>query len=484
MHVRRYTSSWLGQVWVVVTLLALLAMPSASVMAQDTDTVPDAGGKLSRPRQSQIEPGAGEWRTWVLANGAQLRPAAPPEMRATREEIRQLRLLAEQRDAATLDRIAHWTTGAPVYRWHEMFVSEALDRPLNTLLAARALALLHAGMYDATIAAWDAKYTYDRRRPSQVDVRLTTVITNPASPSYPSEHAVVAGAASEILAYLFPNKADFYRNQAVEAGNAVLSAGIQYPSDVELGLDLGRQVAALVIERGMTDGSDTPWDGVIPVGPDKWTGTNPALPTAGKWQTWVLPAGDALRPAPPYAYDGPEMAAELAELRAYQRTPRTNLLAQFWEWGAGGGRNFWFWNDQLSRKLFEYGLMSNPPRAARAYALMNTANHDSVVACWDAKYTYWAIRPSQLDPTFQTLFAMPNHPSYPSAHSCLSGANAGVLAYLFPRDAATFHALTTEAGEARIWAGLHFRHDIVAGEAVGEGVAAQAVERAMGDGAQ
>jgi hypothetical protein len=249
-----------------------------------------------------------------------------------------------------------------------------------------------------------------------------------------------------------------------------------------VGLDLGRQVAALVIERGMTDGSDTPWDGVIPVGPDKWTGTNPALPTAGKWQTWVLPAGDALRPAPPYAYDGPEMAAELAELRAYQRTPRTNLLAQFWEWGAGGGRNFWFWNDQLSRKLFEYGLMSNPPRAARAYALMNTANHDSVVACWDAKYTYWAIRPSQLDPTFQTLFAMPNHPSYPSAHSCLSGANAGVLAYLFPRDAATFHALTTEAGEARIWAGLHFRHDIVAGEAVGEGVAAQAVERAMGTG--
>jgi hypothetical protein len=219
-----YVPSWLGQVWVVVTLLALLAMPSASVMAQDTDTVPDAGGKLSRPRQSQIEPGAGEWRTWVLANGAQLRPAAPPEMRATREEIRQLRLLAEQRDAATLDRIAHWTTGAPVYRWHEMFVSEALDRPLNTLLAARALALLHAGMYDATIAAWDAKYTYDRRRPSQVDVRLTTVITNPASPSYPSEHAVVAGAASEILAYLFPNKADFYRNQAVEAARMPFSA--------------------------------------------------------------------------------------------------------------------------------------------------------------------------------------------------------------------------------------------------------------------
>jgi len=87
-------------------------------------------------------------------------------------------------------------------------------------------------------------------------------------------------------------------------------------------------------------------------------------------------------------------------------------------------------------------------------------------------------------PPEETLFATPNHPSYPSAHSCLSASNAEVLAYLFPRDAAGFRALTTEAGEARIWAGLHFRNDIVVGEALGSAVAEKAIERAMSDGAQ
>lgn len=470
-----------SRLWVVILLLALLVLPAAA-FAQDAP--PDAPVKEALSGKAGIEPGAGQWRTWVLASGDQFRPVAPPDARTTRQELRQLRELAKQRDAATLDRIAHWNTGAPAYLWQEMLISEGMTRPLNTLVAARALALFDAGMYDATVAAWDAKYTYNRRRPGEMDRGLKTAIPTPASPSYPSEHAVVAGVASEILAYLFPDKADYYRAQAVEAGNAFLSAGIQYPSDVEVGLNLGRQVATLVIDRAKTDGFDLQWDGTMPTGPGYWTGQNPVLPMAGKWRTWVLASGDAVRPGPPFVYDSPEMAAQMAELRAFQRTPRTNLLAQFWEWGAGGGRNFWFWNDLLSRKLFEYNLDANPPRFARALALMNTAYHDSVVACWDAKYTYWAIRPFQLDPTFQPLFATPNHPSYPSAHSCLSGTNAEVLAYLFPRDAAGFRAFAEEAGDARIWAGLHFRNDIEVGEAIAQAVAGQAIDRAMHDGAQ
>jgi nucleotide-binding universal stress UspA family protein len=71
-----------------------------------------------------------------------------------------------------------------------------------------------------------------------------------------------------------------------------------------------------------------------------------------------------------------------------------------------------------------------------------------LVACWDAKYAYWAIRPFQLDAEVKPLFAMPNHPSYPAAHSCLSGANAAILSDLFPSEAKTYTAFSAPANQA------------------------------------
>ena len=64
-----------------------------------------------------------------------------------------------------------------------------------------------------------------------------------------------------------------------------------------------------------------------------------------------------------------------------------------------------------------------------------------MVACWDGKYTHWAIRPFQLDPEVKTLFPTPNHPSYPAAHACQSGANSIILGDLFPSEASRFAAL-------------------------------------------
>src|SRR5260370_11689484 len=89
----------------------------------------------------------------------------------------------------------------------------------------RALALVHVAIYDAMVAAWDSKYAYNRPRPSRLDQDFTTVIANPHSPSYPSEHAVAAGAASAVLAYLFPTDAQMILAQADAAGRARLLAG-------------------------------------------------------------------------------------------------------------------------------------------------------------------------------------------------------------------------------------------------------------------
>jgi membrane-associated phospholipid phosphatase len=197
-----------------------------------------------------------------------------------------------------------------------------------------------------------------------------------------------------------------------------------------------------------------------------------------------LESANQFRPAPPFAYDSAEMAAELAELRAFERTPVTNAAAMFWEFGAGGRHIHLFWNDTASQLILASEWGDDPVLAAQAYALTNIAAYDAVVGCWDAKYTYWAMRPFQVDPAFTPLFTTPSHPSYPSAHSCLSGAAAGVLAELFPADSGRLMTVLTEVGEARIWGGIHFRSDIDAGLALGENVAAAVLARAVHTGDQ
>src|SRR5262249_20899191 len=232
---------------------------------------------------------------------------------------------------------------------------------------------------------------------------------------------------------------------------------------VAAGLALGRQVAALVIARGKSDGTDAKWTGSVPSAPGLWTGSNPILPTFGTWKPWVLSTQSQFRPGPPLPFGSPQKAAEIAELKNFPRTPQTNNEALFWEAAAGGLRAYQYWNDQIGRKTLEYRLDDNAPRAARAFVLPFVALYDSGIACWDAKYAYWAIRPFQLDADVTPLFATPNHPSYPSAHACTSISVARVLGYLFPRDAEAFATLGERAAESRIWAGIHYRSDIAAG---------------------
>ena len=77
------------------------------------------------------------------------------------------------------------------------------------------------------------------------------------------------------------------------------------------------------------------------------------------------------------------------------------------------------------------------------------------------------------------LFAPPNHPSYPAAHGCLSTAAATVLAGAFPYDRERLLGLGKEAAEARIWAGIHYRFDIDAGQEIGRKVGEKTLQRSF-----
>jgi membrane-associated phospholipid phosphatase len=85
-----------------------------------------------------------------------------------------------------------------------------------------------------------------------------------------------------------------------------------------------------------------------------------------------------------------------------------------------------------------------------------------------------------VDPELKTVFPAPNHPSYPAAHGCFSTAAAVVLAGVFPQDRARLLALGKEAAEARVWAGIHYRFDIDAGQEIGRKVAEKTLERSFG----
>jgi PAP2 superfamily len=428
---------------------------------------------------TQTEMTAGAWKTWVLASGRQFRPSAPPDTAASRAEIAELKAI--DRDAKAVRTVGLWA-GAPSSRWNEVGIRLLTGKGGEP---RRVLTYLNVALYDAMVAAWEAKYAYIRPRPSRLDRSLSVVGSVPNSPSYPDERAVAAGAASSVLATFYPNEAANLKSMAEEAGRSSLIAGIAYPSDVAAGFELGKKVAEAVIARSKTDGSDAKWDGKMPTGPGLWTGTNPASVTQPLVKPWVMTSANQFRPGPPPAFDSEQKKTELAEVKALMasRTSVQTELANFWQFGAGG-RNAVYWTEWVARKLAQYRLEDDPPRAARAYLLPNVALFDSSISCFEAKYTYWAARPFQLDPDLKPLFATPNHPSYPSAHSCMTGAAALVLSELFPAEAANLIAIEKEASESRIWAGIHFRSDIEAGRSVARGVAGAVIERAGQDGSQ
>jgi membrane-associated phospholipid phosphatase len=167
---------------------------------------------------------------------------------------------------------------------------------------------------------------------------------------------------------------------------------------------------------------------------------------------------------------------DLAELKTFARAPRTNHRATYWE-VFGGARAHALWNEIARTKLLEYRESFDAEGSARALAMLNIALLDAAVACWDAKYAYRYIRPSQLDPELKPLFPPPNHPSYPAAHGCLSTAAATVLSAVFPRDREQLLARGKEAAEARIWAGIHYRFDIDVGQEIGRKVAEKVLAR-------
>jgi len=436
------------------------------------------GASMTCTLAAQVEPGAGTWGTWIIPSGSALRLPPPPDDQTTATELAAIKQYASQRDQAALTNIRYWDAGSPGYRWmllaEQYVVSEGLPAPFQT----RALALVAAAISDATIAAWDSKYAYNRQHPSELDPTVAPVVALPQSPSYPSEHAAAAGAAAAVLAYLFPDQAANVAQMANDAATSRVVAGVAFPSDVSGGLDLGQSVGRAIIAYAQADGSDQTFTGSFPPAPGVWSSTTPVAPLAGTWKPWVLNTPQDFRPGPPPAFGSDAANAQYAAVKNLTRTNATNHLAWFWQPGF-----FQPWLDQLNQEIFQAHLDLNAPRAARAYAYQAIAQHDATLACWDAKYTYLELRPSQADSTITPLFANPQHPGFPSGHACASGASAAIMSVLFPDDAQLFAGSANDAGTSTFDAGIHTIYDVSLGLTLGQQVGQAVAARAAMDGA-
>jgi hypothetical protein len=72
----------------------------------------------------------------------------------------------------------------------------------------------------------------------------------------------------------------------------------------------------------------------------------------------------------------------------------------------------------------------------RAFAMLNVAIHDALIAAWDSKYAHNRRRPGEADPKLASALPSPRSPSYPCEYAVAAGAGSAVLAHLFPGEAA------------------------------------------------
>jgi PAP2 superfamily len=420
--------------------------------------------------QAQPEPAAGNWKTWFIGSGKDYRLPAPSSYK---EEIAQViaaqKGLSHNMQDAGWQQILYWNAGAPGYHWQDMVIKLWMtDTGYNGALANM---LLGVAIYDATIAAWDTKYAYKRPRPFSADGRIKAYMPKPESPSYPCEYSVAAGAAVTIITHFFPSMADSVNRMAQQAMASRIAAGTAFPSDTRDGFELGKRIAEKEIEHTKDFTSKTAWDGKIPEQPGTWKGKHPMFPLAGLNKTVVLESGSQFRPGPP-----PDFAKDMAELKNFKQTFRSQSNAFYWA-------NQDFWSEVLNKKIFEYNLNMDPPRAARLYAIAAIGYYDGFIACWDAKYAYWGIRPDQYDTTYHSLIPTPPFPGYPSGHAAVSGLMGELCSYFFPADRVYFQKKAKDAAESRFQAGIHFRTDNEAGLQLGRKVASMIIQKVKADGA-
>ena len=361
----------------------------------------------------------------------------------------------------------------------------------RTIFTENASPIPSSALYFAfvSIAMHDAVVAIEGRYKPHTD--------QPRAQANASPEVAAATAAYRVLSYYFPLSAE---NLAADYAAAL--AGVSDGVGMVHGKRVGGAAADQVIQLRQNDGRGAAVSLNVVPGPGVWRPTPEAFaPMAVPWLGFVKPL---LLDSPtqftlpgPDALDTDAYAQDFAEVKAYgakegsSRSTAQTQTALFWN--ANAVLQFQVaLRDQVTRRGLDI------VDSARAFALLNTASADALIACWRAKYDHAYWRPitaikmgdtdgndaTEPDPAWTPLVPNPPYPEYPSGHACITGAASGTLSNLFGANAidlnvssgvTTRHydiaeSLDQETMNARIWLGIHFRKAMTDGNRLGHDV--------------
>ena len=350
------------------------------------------------------------------------------------------------------------------------------------------LAMVHVAMYDAVNAIEGYPFT---------PYAVTPNVILPASPE-----AAAATAAHDVLVALFPmQQADLELKYAVSL--AAIPDGMAKIN----GISVGQQAAAGILLLRADDGRDAVMAYAPGSGPGVWNPTPPGFlpaqaPEVAQVRPFTLNSPSQFRAEPP-----PDLFSEtwirdynetksLGRATGSTRTPEQTDLGRFvsdqpmLQWNRA-------WRGISAAQ--EMSLADN----ARFFAMLTTTGSDALIACWDSKFFYNRWRPvtairagdtdgtpkTEPDPTWIGLVITPNHPEYPAAHGCFSGASTETLKFFFGTDSfnftldsnvanltnpvrhyTRFSQALDDALAARIYGGMHYRNSCQKGAIIGKQV--------------
>ncbi len=381
-----------------------------------------------------------------------------------------------------------------VLDWNTIAVDTAVANQQNPFAQARYAAIVQLAVFEAVNAI-----THDY----QPYLRTITITAPPGA----SAEAAAIEAAYEVLITYFPaSQQDLYADRMKS-----LASIPHGPAKIE-GIAVGKAMALAMIALRADDGS-APAQFKIPGPPvpGEWQATSSCQPVNGidvgiafQWQN-VTPFGipsvrDFLLGPPPaltshkYAKAYNEVMTVGSADSAERPQDRSNVVHFY----AASSPTQVF--NQAARQVAEEQGRSLSENA-RALALINIAMNDSLVASFFNKYHYNFWRPetaihagdtdgnpkTDADPTWVPFISTPCFPSYPSNHGSASNGAAEVLRRLYGEAGhsitltnpavpdivlqyTSFRQITDDISDARVYGGIHFRTDQVAGALLGEAV--------------
>jgi hypothetical protein len=375
-----------------------------------------------------------------------------------------------------------------VLDWNEIAVNTAIANGQDPFHQARTAAIVQLAVFEAVNSIKGEYRPY-----------LGTIV----APHGASADAAAIEAAYHVLITYFPGSAATL-NPALMNSLASIPDG----DAKDKGKATGDAAAAAMITLRANDGSaPAQFKAPGPAVPGEWQVTPSCPPAGGVFFQWQYMTPFGIERASDFLLSPPPALTSNAYAKTYNEvmtvgdinsTARPLDRAEVATFYAESTPTLVF--NEAARQVAQQQQRTLSENA-RALALINMAINDSLVAAFYNKYHYNFWRPETAiragdtdgnpktapDPNYVPFIPTPCFPSYPSNHGSGSNGGAEVLRRLYGEAGhaititnpaspnvvyhyTSFKQITDDISDARVYGGIHFRTDQVAGANLGRAV--------------